>query len=75
MKFNDGQSKFSRVFNFVIFMLLAKFTKIRCIRKISVLQYTLCLTFHLICRSLSNLLTRSARTTMTLRWTGSLTAI
>jgi len=38
MKFIDGQSKFSRVFNFTNhdFMLLAKIT---CMRKISVLQY------------------------------------
>ena len=40
MKLSDEQSEFSRVFNVAIFMLLAKFTKIRCTRKISVLQYS-----------------------------------
>jgi len=37
MKFSDGESKFLRVFNFTFFMLLTKFAKIRCTRKIGVL--------------------------------------
>ena len=35
MKFSDGQSEFSCVFNFTI-MLLMKFAKIRCTQKIGV---------------------------------------